>query len=129
MTTRERQGIASKKTAPAEIDRQMSVLGVMAGNAAQATQLQQALAGLAATCAANIAESAVAVQVEIARMTLDAVLHGDPVALMSLGDRAVRTGFGEGMDCAARNLQAAQSAGSQILDTLSKPPGAASGTP
>lgn len=125
----ERQGTASKKIAPGKIERHVSLFGVMAGNAAQAAQFQRALTGLAMTCATNVAESAAAVQAEIARMTIDAVLHGDPGALMSLGERAARTGFSEGMECAARNLRAAQSAGSQILDTLSTPSGAASGTP
>jgi hypothetical protein len=62
-------------------------------------------------------------------LTLDAVLHGDPGALMSLGERAVRAGFREGMDCAARNLKAAQSTGTQILDAISTPPGGASRAP
>lgn len=118
-----------KKSPSAEIDRHVSVLGVLAENAAQAVHVQQALAGFTAGCATNIVESAVAVQAEIARMTLDAVLHGNPGALMSLGERAARTAFREGMDCAARNMQAAQSAGTQILDTVSTPPGSASGTP
>lgn len=129
MSRMERQGFESKKPASAEFGRQMSFLGVLAENAAQAAEVHRALSALAARCSANMVESAVAIQGEIARMTVDAVVHRDPGALMSIGARAIRSGFRETMDCAGRNLQAAQAVGAQILDTVSTPQGAGIGTP
>lgn len=129
MATREKQVVDSNKAAPGFLDQQMTVFGVLAENAGQVAEWQKSLIGFATSCAANMVESAMAAQTEIARMSLDAMLHRDPVALMSLSQRAARTGFREGMDCAARNLATAKSLGAQILDAVSTPPGGKPGTP
>lgn len=129
MAAKEKQVVDSKKTATGFMDQHMTVFGVLAESAGQMAAVQQSLFGFAASCTTNLVESAIAVQTEIARMSMDAMVHGDPIALMSLGQRAARTGFRETMDCAARNLATAQSLGAQILDTVSTPPGSKPGTP
>ena len=129
MASREKQAVHAEKTAPAGLDHHATMFAVLAGNAAQIAEVQKSLFGLATSCAANILESAMSVQTEVARMSLDAMLHGDPAALMSLGQRAARAGFREGMDCAARNLATAQSLGARVLDTVSTPPSGKPVTP
>lgn len=129
MTTKEKQVVDSKKSTDGFLDQHMTVFSVLSENAAQMAELQKSLIGFATDCVANMMNSAMAMQTEIARLSFDAMLHGDPVAMMSLGQRAARIGFGEGMDCATRNLQTAQSFGAHFLDAVATPPGAKSGTP
>lgn len=127
MATRQKQVVDSEKAASGFLDQQTAVFGVLAENAAQMAEVQKSWLGLATACAVNIVQSAMATQTEIARMSLDAMLHRDPLAMMSLGQRAARTGFRETMDCASRNLQAAQSLGVHVLDAVSTPAAAKAG--
>jgi len=128
MADKEKQVADVKNFSNGFLDQQMTMFGALAENAAQMAEVQKSVLGLATSCATNVIQSAMATQAEIARMSLDAMLHRDPVALMSLGKRAMRTGFEEGMDCAARNLRSAQSVGSHLLEGYSAPHSGQTGT-
>ena len=62
-------------------------------------------------------------------MSADAAAVRDPVALMTLPQRAFQTCLRHAMECSARNLEAAQALSSKALGTAVEPNKPEPGTP
>lgn len=84
-------------------------------------EMQQLLAESAAEGAIACVEAAVLSHKEITAMAADAASAQDPVALMSLPQRALQTNLRHGMVCATRTVQAAQALGSKAFGRTKYP--------
>lgn len=128
MPENETQGRDQAFSGSGLIDHQKTLFGAVAQNAALMTEVQRSLFALAAACMANVMESTIATQREVARLSLDAVEHRDPLAMMSISQRAAQAGFREGLDCANRNLQAARTLGERVLESITTSAGMQAGS-